>query len=212
METAPVSYALEHEEVGDTGGELDVRRPYHRAAVEVRRDHSVVDLADSCDFLGLQDAARTSEVWLQNRRRACFENPGEFVLRGETFTRGNRDRRGGSNLGHLGGIVWWRRLFEPEGLVRFEAPGEANSTRRGELPMCPEQDVRRASDGGTNRRDETLAELQSLQRRLPAVVHGIGTGRIDLYRRESPCDLFGRTPRSHFRVDVDVTLIAIFWV
>src|SRR6516225_8301471 len=57
MKALPALDALENEEVGAAGGELDVRCAHHRAAVKVRGELHVIDLRECGDLLRLENAA-----------------------------------------------------------------------------------------------------------------------------------------------------------
>src|SRR5258706_8676707 len=101
METAPGLDALEDQEIGTTGADLDVGRTHDGPAIEVRGDLGVVGLGHAGDLLGLEKAADPAQIHLQDRGSSGPEYAGEFVFGGETFARRDGDAGAPRDLGHL---------------------------------------------------------------------------------------------------------------
>src|SRR4051812_33846838 len=66
VEAVPALDALENQEVGTAGRQLDVGGPHDGATVQVWRDLHMIDFRHAGDLLGLQDAADTAQIHLQD--------------------------------------------------------------------------------------------------------------------------------------------------
>ena len=101
MEALPAFDALENQKVGAAGGQLDVRRTDHRAAVQVRGDLYMLRFGHAGDLLRFEQSADTTEIHLQDGRGIGPQHPREIILRGQTLTCGDRNTRRARNERHL---------------------------------------------------------------------------------------------------------------
>ncbi len=192
MEAVPALDALEDEEIRAASGELDVGRPDHRPAIEVRRDLGVMRLRHCGDFLGFEQPANSAEVRLQDRGRAGLEHAGELVFRRQSFAGCDRHAALRGDSRHLLGRFGRRRLLEPKRLVGLDPAGEAQRAGDGELAVRAEQEVALRPERFAQGLAEGFAEREPLEARLTGVEGGVGAGRVEFHRGEPLRDIFQR--------------------
>ncbi len=209
VEAAPRLNAFEDQEVGRTRTDLYVGGALDGATVEVRRDLRVIGLGHAGDFLGLQEAADAAQGHLQDGRRLRLQHPGEFVLGGQALAGGDGDRRLSRDARHLGRVLGRYRFLEPQGVIGFQLPGQADGTGRGELAVGAEQHVGPVADGFADLLHEFHRARDVVQRRLVPVVDRVGAGRVELHRGEALRHAFGGPFCGEIGIGVDVGGVAL---
>ncbi len=203
MEAVPALDALEDEEIRGAGGELNVGRPDHRSAIEMRSDLGVMRLRHRRDLLGFEQSADPAEVRLQDRGRAGLEHAGELVFRRQPLASGDRHAAKRGDPRHLLRRLGRRRLLEPQRLVGLDPAGETQRAGDGELAVGAEQEVAFLADRLAQSLAEGLAEREPLEARLAGVEGGIGAGGVELHRGEPLRDILQRPLGRSVRVRVD---------
>ena len=113
MEATPAFDAFEDQEIGRTGGDLDIGGSDDRPTIKVRRNLHMLDLRHSGNFLGLQYAPYPPQVQLQDRSGAGLQQAREIIFRRQPLAGGNGDRCGACDLGHLVGRIGRHRFLKP---------------------------------------------------------------------------------------------------
>ena len=138
------------ENIGSGRGEMDIRRPFYRARIEVWCHLGVVAFGEDRDFPGLPDAASASQGGLQDGCGAGGEDRSKFGFRCKAFAGCDRDGGCAGNLGHGSGVVRWHGLFVPERVIGFDGFGHADGAAGGELAMRSEEEVGAGADSFTD--------------------------------------------------------------
>ncbi len=86
--------------VWNRGGKLNIRRPFHRSGIKMRRHLGVVGLGQCGDLFRLPDAAGSPECGLQNICGARAQHRAELRLGGQPLASGDGDRCGTCDLCH----------------------------------------------------------------------------------------------------------------
>ena len=208
MEGAPGLDAFQDQEVGRTGRKLNIGRPDHRPAIEVRGDLDVPGFGQARYLLGFQKTADPSQIHLPDGRSAAISQPRKVVLGGQPLSRRYRDGGRARHLGHFFGGVRGNRLFQPQGVIGLQPAGQPNRARRRHLAMGSEQQVGAVADGGAQLGGEGLAQGQAFQRQLAPVKGAVGTRRIKLQGGEAHLQIFLRPLGRQIRVIIDAGFVA----
>ena len=188
-----------HQQVRDRSRQMDISGPLNRPCVKVRREFRVEHFRQSGKLLRLPDTAHATQRGLQYLQAASAQQRCEFGLRGQPFTRRNRDAHGFCHLRKFKRVVGRQRLLEPKrriGLYRVPQPDRAGGV---ELPMCAKQQIRAVAHGGADGFAKRNGQGNVEHGGLMACVDRIGAGGVKLHRCVAAIDGVQRRFRGHIR-------------